>query len=152
MPSEKTRGPRCVREPRASLTIGGTSTPKKGITMRRRFLAATAAVLGGILVLGLLAGPRLAPAPAAGGKDSNKEVFGLTKLWTFHLEIAAKEYEAMQPPAGKGFGAPPQPPKEKKGDARPSEKNLFGVEFPWAQGDLSAGGKSYKKVGLRYAG
>ena len=46
--------------------------------MRRRFLAATAGVLGGILVLGLLMGPRTAPAPAAGGKGSDKDVFGLT--------------------------------------------------------------------------
>ena len=59
----------------------------------------------------------------------------------------------MQPPAG-GFGFPgarraaAPAPKDK----RDSERNLFGTEFPWAQGDFSAEGKTYKKVGVRYAG
>ena len=44
---------------------------------------------------------------------------------------------------------PPAPPPR---DKRDSERNLFGTEFPWAQGDFSAEGKTYKKVGLRYAG
>ena len=36
--------------------------------------------------------------PAA--KDaSSKELFGATKILSLHLEIPAKEYEAMQPPA-----------------------------------------------------
>jgi putative membrane-bound dehydrogenase-like protein len=85
-----------------------------------------------------------------------RDVFGQTRVWTIHLEIPAREYEAMQPPAG-GFGfaggaggTPPVPPKKK--DKRPSERNLFGVEFPWVQGDLTAEAKTWKKVGLRYSG
>ena len=37
-------------------------------------------------------------------------------------------------------------------DKRDSERNLFGTEFPWAQGELTAEGKTYKKIGIRYAG
>ena len=90
--------------------------------------------------------------PAA--KDANsKELFGATKILSLHLEIPAKEYEAMQPPPA-AFGppgAPPPAPKDPK-DKRESERNLFGTEFPWVQADLSAEGKTYKKVGLRYSG
>src|SRR5713226_5363323 len=104
--------------------------------MSRRFLAC-----GAFLLSCVLFGPWTPAAPAESGKD----VFGTTKVWTLHLEIPAKEYEAMQPPVG----APPMPlPKDK----RDSEKNLFGTEFPWAQGEFTAEGKTYKKIGIRYAG
>src|SRR5262249_48306361 len=100
-------------------------------------------------VVCLLFGPGTTPAPAESGKD----VFGMTKVWTVHLEISAKEYAAMQPPAPAGFGfpgAPPMPPAPR--DKRDSERNLFGTDFPWGQGELTAEGKTYSKVGIRYAG
>src|SRR5262249_49181275 len=69
-----------------------------------------------------------------------------------HLEISAKEYEAMQPPAV-GFGPPGAPPaRPAPKDRRASERNLFGTEFRWVQCDLSVEGRTYKKVGVRYAG
>src|SRR5262249_30689367 len=37
-------------------------------------------------------------------------------------------------------------------DKRDSERNLFGTEFPWVQGEFTVAGKTYKKVGIRYAG
>src|SRR5258707_11792 len=81
-----------------------------------------------------------------------KDVFGPTKVWAFHLEIPAAEYEAMQPPPpafGPPGAAPAQPaPKGKHG----SERNLFNVDFPWAQADFQAEGKTYKNVGVRYSG
>jgi putative membrane-bound dehydrogenase-like protein len=93
-----------------------------------------------------------AAEPAA--KDApDKKVFGTTRLWAFHLEIPAREYEAMQPSVagfGQPGGAPPAP--QNTSDKRESERNLFGAEFPWAQADFSAEGKTYKKVGLRYSG
>ena len=60
----------------------------------------------------------------------------------------------MQPPVGGGFGFPPGPPPKKveKRENRASDRNLFGTEFPWAQGDLTANGKALKKIGVRYAG
>src|SRR5262245_23559780 len=99
-----------------------------------------------VLLWGALAvctGPTAASADEQqpGAKQPRgKDVFGLTKVWAFDLEIPAKEYEAMQPPAG-GFGAfggPQTPPAPRNpNDRRESERNLFGTEFPWAQGNLS---------------
>src|SRR5262245_49349606 len=88
------------------------------------------------------------PAKEAPGKD----VFGTTKVLALHLEIPAKGYEAMQPALGFGppGGAPPAPKDPK--DKRETERNLFGTEFPWVQGELTADGKTYKQVGLRYSG
>src|SRR6266480_6708195 len=98
--------------------------------MSRRYLSGAALACAASVLFGL----RLTTCPADGKEASAKDVFGTTKVWAFHLEIPAKEYEAMQPPAG-GFGlrgAPPMPPPPK--DKRDSERNLFGTEFPWAQG------------------
>jgi putative membrane-bound dehydrogenase-like protein len=106
--------------------------------MSRRFLAGAAALACALLGLGVTT------CPAA-------DVFGTTRVWAVHLEIPAKEYEAMQPPAG-GFGFPGAPPAPAPKDKRDSERNLFGTEFPWAQGELTAEGQTYPKVGVRYAG
>jgi putative membrane-bound dehydrogenase-like protein len=115
--------------------------------MSRRFLA------GATLLTCVLIGLGVATGPAADRKETPaRDVFGTTKLWAIHLEISAREYEAMQPPTG-GFGfpgAPPAPPAPR--EKRDSERNLFGTEFRWAEGAFSAEGKTYKKVGVRYAG
>ncbi len=80
--------------------------------------------------------------------------FGLTKVWSLHLEIPAKEFDAMQPalPAFGAPGAPPPLPQRNQNAGRESERNLFGTEFPWVAGELSAEGKTFKKVGVRYSG
>ncbi|HEX5273568.1 MAG TPA: CotH kinase family protein, partial [Gemmataceae bacterium] len=114
--------------------------------MSRRFLAGAGVLAFALTIgLGVAADPKEAPA---------KDIFGTTKLWSIHLDIPAREYEAMQPPAaGFGFpGAPPAPAPEKPKEKRDSERNLFGTEFRWAEGDFSAEGKTYKKVGVRYSG
>src|SRR5947209_12974865 len=119
--------------------------------MSRRFLPGAAALA---CAAGLLSGALLETrCPAADTKEApGRDVFGAAKVWAVHLEIPAKEYEAMQPPAGgPGFpGTPPAPPAPR--DKRDSERNLFGTEFRWAQGDFSAEGKTYRKIGVRYAG
>ena len=48
--------------------------------------------------------------------------------------------------------SPPNQPAQKNGKKRDSEKNLFGTDFPWVEGDFTADGKTFKKVGVRYAG
>lgn len=113
-------------------------------------------ILGAVLAFLVLGLPPVA-APAADNPPAGPDVFGATKVWPVHLEIPAKEYEAMQPPAGGGFGFPggpgaPAAPPPPKREARPSERNLFGTEFPWAQGDATVGGTAFPKVGVRYAG
>jgi putative membrane-bound dehydrogenase-like protein len=125
--------------------------------MARRFLAPVASLaVASLLLTAFLTGPTVRGL----GQDkapASQDVFGLTKVIAVHLDMPASEYDVMQPPKGKGFpggpgGAPPQPAKNSQPDARPSEKNLFGLEFPWAQGDVTIDGKTLKKIGLRYAG
>jgi hypothetical protein len=83
--------------------------------------------------------------------------FGLTKVWKLHLHIPAEEFEALQPaaPAFPGFGGPapgpapiPAAPKAK----RESERNLFGMEFPWVRAEITAAGQPPLPVSVRYAG
>jgi putative membrane-bound dehydrogenase-like protein len=116
--------------------------------MSRRFHAGAAATVCGVLLLAGLG----ARSPAADGKEPpTTNVLGDDKLLTLHLEIPAKEYEAMQPPPG-GFGFGPPPAPQPARNRRDSERNFFGTEFPWAQCDLSSDGRTYKKVGIRYSG
>ena len=130
--------------------------------MTRRFLPGTAArgYCGVWLFFALFSLVAAAAAfaddkPPAAKEPPGKCVFDPTKVWHFDLEIPAREYEAMQPPAA-GFGgpgSPPAPPRPRNpNDKRDSDRNLFGTEFPWAKGDFSAAGKTYKNVGIRYAG
>jgi putative membrane-bound dehydrogenase-like protein len=87
------------------------------------------------------------------GKAGGAEPFGLTRIVNLHLQIPADEYQVMQPPAPAGVpGGPPPVTRPKKPGERESERNLFGVEFRWARGDITAGGKTYKGVSLRYSG
>jgi spore coat protein H len=85
-----------------------------------------------------------------------KDVFGLTKVWQFHLELTTKDWDKMQPTGGMRFPGGFGP---KRTDDKPGEKPIdvhkgsgFGLEFPWVHADLSAEGKNYKDVGLRYKG
>jgi putative membrane-bound dehydrogenase-like protein len=121
--------------------------------MRRRSLAVTTALICTVMLLG---GPKARTLRAAADADATAaagDLFGLNKVVGLHIEIPAGEYQAMQPPmpAG-GFGGPPQGPRPKKAGARASERNLFGIEFPWVRGSLTAAGRTYHGVGIRYAG
>src|SRR5262245_44609259 len=123
--------------------------------MKRRVLVRAAAVACGLAILAgtvLSLSPGVPAADPPAGKDESG-TFGLTKVWVIYLELSAKEYDAMQPPPG-GFGFPggPPPKKEVPKDKRDGERNLFGTEFPWAQGDVTVDGKAIKKSGIRYAG
>src|SRR5437773_1771110 len=105
------------------------------------------------------AAPVSAQAPKAKKESPAKNVFGLTNLHAFHLELSAKEWDRMQQVRGGmpffgGFKKPPEKVAEKPGEA-PLEfhkSSGFGTEFPWAHAELSAAGKTYKNVGLRYKG
>jgi hypothetical protein len=118
--------------------------------MGGRFLASAGRMNCGVLAITLLLGDigsarlRAAEEPGPASKEAAGP-FGLTKVWTVHVEIPAKEYEAMQPAvaAFPGPGAPPQPGQRK--GARDSERNLFGTEFPWTEGEFTADGQTLKK-------
>lgn len=119
--------------------------------MIRRLLAG--AITGcGLVVLACLLMDAHAQTTASGASD--KEVFGLSKLWNVHLDVSAKEYQAIEPAPGFGFGFPggSSPKQKKEKHKRDRDRNLFGVEFPWVQGDLTIGTTTFKNVGLRYDG
>lgn len=84
------------------------------------------------------------------------DVFGVIKVWQFHIELIAKDFDRMQP---KGSGRFPGPPAPKRPGDTPSEAPTdvhkgsgFGLEFPWVHAELSADGMTYKDIGLRYKG
>jgi spore coat protein CotH/Ca2+-binding EF-hand superfamily protein len=126
--------------------------------MSKRFGAAVTALMvaAGILAWALTRSSAQAPAAK---EASGKDVFGMTKVWQFHVELTAKEWETMQKVSG-GFGG--KGPPKKDGD-KPADKPVdkpadvhkskgFGMEFPWARAALSVDGKIYKDVGIRYKG
>jgi hypothetical protein len=89
-------------------------------------------------------------------------VFRSTKVWTMHLRIAAEDWKNMQPPRGPtlpgmpGFG-PPANPQKPAAEPSPGSSDVhktagFGMEFPWVHGDVTAEGKTFKNVGIRYKG
>lgn len=86
------------------------------------------------------------------------EVFDATKVWPLHLELSAKEYEAMQPAAPGGFGFPgggfpgrPAPAPKPAGD-RKTHRSVFGTEFPIARGTIFHGETKSGDVAVRYKG
>ena len=110
-------------------------------------------------VAGLVAVPS---PPAAAQQPKQKQprpadVFGTTKVLQIDLTLAAKDYEAMQPTGGGGFGfgGPKNPPKvePKPGDPpRDIDRSAFGTEFPWVHATFAAAGVTVENVGLRYKG
>ena len=115
--------------------------------MSRHVLAVAAALTCCAI---FFAGPAVLVAEAV--DDGDAGFFGLTKVVNLHIEIPAEEYQAMQPPPAGVPGGPPPAQRPKRPGERESERNLFGVEFSWARGAVSAGGKTYKGVELRYLG
>ena len=90
--------------------------------------------------------------PAADEKKAGKDVFGLDKLWSLHIDMPQGEYDSMQPKSPPGFfpfGGPPQPQANPNRDV---DKSQFGTEFPYAVGDLVVEGRRYDSAGIRYKG
>jgi hypothetical protein len=127
--------------------------------MSKRRWALAGTLLSGAVALtwGLARAPAGPPAaPAAPGAG----VFGLTKVHALHLEMTAREWDRMQPAGGRGFpglpGGPPGPARapEKAGE-KPADTHKgggFGMEFPWARGELAAKGTTYRNLGVRFKG
>lgn len=65
--------------------------------------AVLVAVLAGFIVA--LGASRAGAAPALDpARDTADQFFGLTKVYTFHLTIAAADFQKMPPPGGRGGG------------------------------------------------
>ena len=76
-------------------------------------------------------------------------LFEPAKVWQFHIEMTAKEYEAMQPATGGGFGFPggfpgaaPAPVPAKKPGDRETHRSVFGTDFPVAHATISNGAET----------
>lgn len=126
------------------------------MTSRRVRLFALAAVTvgaAGLVGLSVRAADKEAkPAKQPAGKD----VFGTTKVHAFHLEVAAKDYDTLQPKGGMrlpGFGPAPKAPE--KPEEKPADVHKgggFGIEFPWVHATFAGGGQTLQDIGLRYKG
>src|SRR5947209_19187077 len=101
------------------------------MTMRTR---TAARIFASMVAAGVLGGQGAAQTPPTERKGT--DVFGLAKVHEFHLEIAAKEWDKMQPAGGMrgpfGFGGPQQPPAQGAQKSADVHKGgSFGIEFPW---------------------
>jgi spore coat protein CotH len=110
-----------------------------------------------VLAIGLLLAAFPSPATADGPKATADpaKVYGFTTVWPLHLSLSAKEFAALEPAAVgfPGLGGPPRTPNKPADKAADVHKGgSFGIEYPWVRGELSADGKTYPEVGLRYKG
>src|SRR5438105_4154866 len=125
--------------------------------MSKRFWAMAATMCASVAFAATWALWVPAVEPPVAKESPSKDVFGLTKIYQFHLEVPAKEWETMQPAGGIRFPGGPMPPAkpaDKPGD-KPTDVHKggsFGLEFPFAHAAFTAEGKTYKEVGLRYKG
>src|SRR4051812_22926759 len=89
-------------------------------------------------------------APAAPAADA----FGLARVHEFHLDLTAAEWDKMQAVYGRtmfgNIGNRSAKPAADPGDRHKSVG--FGIEYPWARGRLTAGGKTFDGIGVRYKG
>jgi len=86
------------------------------------------------------------PKPAAPGD----RVFGTDKVVQFHVTMSEKQFAALTPAGGGGFGPPGFGPPRQAPEG--THRNTFGVNFPWSQGDLEFDGQTFKDIGIRYKG
>jgi spore coat protein H len=82
------------------------------------------------------------------------DVFGLDKVWQFHFDVSATDYEAMQPANGRGGRGKSDQPSAKPAASKTDvhHGSGFGVEFPIVHAAFSAGGKTFANAGIRYKG
>src|SRR5262249_47077531 len=90
-----------------------------------------------------------APRRGAQTNPPDDESFGLNKVWVIDITIPSDEYQAMQPPPVAFPGAPPPPQAAKPRKPWESERNFFGMEFPWVRGELNVRGTTYQNVAIR---
>lgn len=79
-----------------------------------------------------------------------EHVFDLAKVVQFHLTMSETQFAALSPAGGPPLGPPGFGPPRKQSEG--THRNTFGVDFPWAQGDLMFDGQTFKEVGIRYKG
>src|SRR3954463_12639399 len=98
----------------------------------------------------------LALTPARRAADTKEpELFGRDRVWTMHLILSAKDWDAMQPSGRVNFpgfpGGPPAAP-EKKDEKKDAKTSAFGLTFPFVKGSVEFEGKTWSNVGVRFKG
>jgi len=114
----------------------------------------------GVVLAGFFAVPPGAAQEGSAG-NSAKSIFGPTKVHEFHLEVTPVEWTKMQATGGKnpfagmfGLGGPKDktPDKDVPKSTDIHKGGGFGLEFPWVYAALTAEGKTYTDIGVRYKG
>jgi spore coat protein CotH len=77
-------------------------------------------------------------------------VFGVSKVVQFHLTMSEEQFAGLAPAGGGQFGPPGFGPRREQPEG--THRNMFGVDFPWSQGELTFDGETFKDVGVRYKG
>jgi Ca2+-binding EF-hand superfamily protein len=110
-----------------------------------------------VLVLAALAFP--AATPAADREErlkSSAPVFGLDRVWSMHLTIAAGDWKTMEPTRRPGPFAGPRPNEPEAKPAEPSKDRRahggFGFDFAYVKATLEIDGQKFKDVGVRFKG
>ena len=144
-----------------------TSRPK--VRSRARSLLWPAGGRGQILAWACSAAVLLA-VPASGQEEPSPlgpdSLFGLDRVIDVHFELAAKEWEKLQPPAGTRLddGAVGAAFADLIGDAlrggnfrsekstRPGLAGYLGLDHQYGRADVTLDGQTIRGVGLRYKG
>ncbi len=101
------------------------------------------AVLGLLAALGFLATGAALPAQ----EKTPPGFFGLDKLWSFHLDIDAKDFTLLPPKKG-GMPGPKKDPDNKPAVGAGG----FGYDYTYVPATFTADGTVVEKVGVRYKG
>lgn len=93
-------------------------------------------------------------AKSSESAQANKYSFEARRVWQVLVELSPDQFAAMQPRGqggfpgpGARFGRPTAPPEG--GDVH---RNQFGVDLPWAVGQVAIGDQTFNNVGIRYKG
>ncbi|MDB5391579.1 MAG: cotH 1 [Planctomycetaceae bacterium] len=124
----------------------------------RIWLCAGVGILCGLIAS--LPCSRAADPLAAPKSASDSDVFGLTVLHKFQLQISAKDYAAMEPKGGGmpfGPGGPPGGPGRPGPGGPPAPGGMpaaagFGFVFDSVHARLQADDQNFEDVGVRYKG
>ncbi len=106
--------------------------------------------LHGLAIMAFLSTISVTSLAAESDPPAGERVFGVAKVVPLHLTMSEKQFAALAPAGGERFGPPGFGPPRKQAEG--TQRNTFGVDFPWIAADLDFNGQTFKDVGLRYKG
>jgi spore coat protein CotH len=107
--------------------------------------------------LAIIATFAINPPLKADEPNEGSAVYDLARVHQVHIQLTAKEFEAIQPRGGRGFGfpgpgGPPAAPQAPADPDRDVHRNDFGMDLPWGTGAVTFDDESFENVGIRYKG